>query len=124
MKKELASMAILIFATAQTASADETGLAAIHELKYEKGRRVCMTEHFHDGAGTGKTKKDAAHAAQRSWIDFTAFEYGSSWGSYKLAVSKTMDCSEVGGEWSCMTTARPCKRYVKPGTHYAKSAGR
>jgi hypothetical protein len=124
MKKELALTVAIMIAAAPVAFADETGLAGMHEWKQEKGRRVCMTDHFHDGAGKGKTQKEARAAAERAWIDFTAFEYGSVWGSFKLAVSKTMDCKETGAVWSCFTSARPCKRYLKPRSGYAKSAGR
>lgn len=124
MKKKLALTALIAFASIGMASADETGLSAIHAMKYEKGRRICMTEHFHDGSGNGKTRKDAESRAMQSWIDFTAFEYGSSWGSYKLAASQTMDCQQNAVGWACMVSARPCKRYVKSSGAEKKSASR
>ncbi len=122
MKKKLVLSAIIIFANVQNPLADETGLASIHELKHESGRRICMTDHFHDGNGSGKTRKEAEEAARRSWIEFTAFEYGTPWGSYKLAENKTTDCSEVANKWTCMISARPCKRYVKPSRGVSQSA--
>jgi len=124
MKKASALMAFLMIAAAPMAAADETGFAGIHAWKKEKSRRICMSEHFHDGSGLGKTRKEAEKAAKRSWIEFTAFEYGTSWGSYKLAASKVMDCAETANRWSCMTRARPCKRHVKKAKGYSRSASR
>jgi hypothetical protein len=69
-----------------------------------------MADHYHDGSGTGSTRAAAQRAAIRSWIDFTAWEYGSRWGSYAAAVSKSMSCSGGGGNWTCSTSARPCRR--------------
>ena len=124
MNKQLLTLAALLFAAIPTAHADETGLASIHEMRHEKGRRVCMTEHFHDGSGTGKTRKAAEEAAKESWVSFTVFEYGTDWGSYTLASSQTMECSNIGDGYSCATQARPCKRYVKPSANSAQSASR
>ncbi|WP_176427209.1 MULTISPECIES: hypothetical protein [Rhodomicrobium] len=109
MKKQLVTIAIMLGA-AIPAKADETGLASIHEWKKESGRRICMAEHFHDGAGSGKTRKEAEAAAKASWASFTAFEYGSNWGRYDLAASKKLDCVQNANGWSCATTARACKR--------------
>lgn len=109
MKKQFAAIALLACA-AMPAKADETGLASIHEWKKESGRRICMSEHFHDGAGSGKTRKEAEAAARSSWMSFTVFEYGTNWGSYELAASKKIDCVQNAGGWSCATTARACKR--------------
>jgi hypothetical protein len=70
-----------------------------------------MSDHFHDGAGSGDSKKAAEAKAIASWADFTIFEYGTDWGSYALAGSKKMDCSETGAKsWSCSVTARACKK--------------
>lgn len=109
MHKQLATIAIL-FCAAMPAQAQETGLASIHEWRKESGRRLCMSDHFHDGAGNGKSRKQAEDAAKRSWISFTVFEYGPAWGQYALAGSKKLDCSQGANGWSCATTARPCKR--------------
>jgi len=97
------------------ASADETGLASLHDWKQEKRGTICMATHSHDGVGEGKTRKEAETAAARSWIEFTSFEYGSDWGSYKRSAGKNMDCFQMAGtkKWSCRTGARPCKHYVK-----------
>lgn len=113
--------ALTLYSTAQITpvQADETGLATLHQWKHEKGRRLCMRDHFHDGNGTGKTRKIAEDAAKRSWMEFTVFEYGRDWGSYKRSASKTMDCrqSTVSAKsWTCSTSARPCKAYTKPGS--------
>ncbi len=105
--------------------AEETGLAGIHEWKPEKGQRLCMATHFHDGSGKGRTRKEAEAAATKSWAEFTAWEYGAAWASHKRAASKSMDCRQEAGqgrEWTCHTAARPCKAYAKRGG--SQSAGR
>jgi hypothetical protein len=124
MKKSLILTSILLFAAARPVVAEDTGLASIHDLKYETGRRVCMSDHFHDGNGSGATRKEAEAAAKKSWIEFTAFEYGGVWGNYKLAESKSADCTEVAEKWTCAISARPCKRYVKPTDDVSQSASR
>lgn len=83
-----------------------------------------MTDHFHDGNGSGKTRKEAQAAAQKSWIEFTAFEYGGVWGSYKLAESKSEDCTNIAKKWTCIISARPCKSYVKSSKKISESASR
>ncbi|HEY7645026.1 MAG TPA: hypothetical protein VH858_08315 [Hyphomicrobiales bacterium] len=124
MKKQLAALTVLLCAAVPAAKADETGLAGIHAIAYESGRRACMTDHFHDGSGTGKTRKAAEAAARNSWISFTAFEYGSDWASFALAASKTMNCTNSGDSWSCSTAARPCRHASKPAQGTPRSASR
>jgi hypothetical protein len=109
MMKEVLLGSMLLAATAISVRADDTGLASIHDWRREGGR-VCMSDHFHDGAGTGDSRKAAEASAIGSWASFTILEYGTDWGSYQLSASKNMDCSEKGSkEWSCAVTARPCK---------------
>src|SRR6185503_14534490 len=62
---------VLIAATG-IAQAEETGLA----------------EHCHNGGGKGATGSQPERAAVESWGDFTAWEYGGSWGRYAIAGSK------------------------------------
>jgi hypothetical protein len=113
-----------LFAGGQ-ASADETGLASIHDLRVEGGR-LCMSDHYHDGTGQAASKARAEAAAVRSWSSFTAFEYGGSWGSFRNAASKNMQCSHSGGSWNCDANARPCRlgpvRAVHHGGHRARTA--
>lgn len=113
LRKTLPAVLGVLFAI--PASADETGLASLHDWKQEKRGIICMVTHSHDGAGEGTTRKEAEKAAALSWRQFTSFEYGSDWGSYKRSASRTMDCFQIVGtkKWSCSTTARPCKLYVK-----------
>jgi hypothetical protein len=109
MKKTTLAAAAFLTVAFSPAQADETGLASIHDWRAEGGR-TCMSDHFHDGSGNGATRKAAEAAAVSSWVSFTVLEYGSHWGSYALAGSKKMDCSETGASaWSCSVTARPCK---------------
>jgi hypothetical protein len=122
MTKQLALFAMMMIA-APAARADDSGLASIHDWKNERGSRVCMADHYHDGAGKGKTRLDAEAVAKSSWTSFTIFEYGTDWGSYKLAASPTMTCSNAAAEsWSCSTSARPCKKHS--GARVAKAARR
>jgi hypothetical protein len=89
--------------------AQDSGLVGLHDKRREGGR-LCMSDHFHDGAGSGATRKAAEAGAIRNWVEFTAWEYGGAWGSYSNAASKSMRCSNSGGSWSCSTSARPCRR--------------
>jgi hypothetical protein len=108
MMKEFMLGSVLLIAAVIAARADDTGLAAIHDWRREGGR-TCLSDHFHDGAGTGDTRKAAEAKAIVSWIEFTVLEYGTDWGSYKIAGSKRMDCTEKGAkEWSCALSARAC----------------
>jgi hypothetical protein len=90
------------------ASAQETGLAAIHQW-VSVGRKTCMESHYHDGNGTGKTKKEAERAAIQSWESFTIWEYGRPWGRYAASESKTATCDMAANKsFSCHVTSRPC----------------
>jgi hypothetical protein len=88
--------------------ADETGVAGIHTW-VRIGHRICLQDHYHDGSGTGATRSQAQRAAIRAWVDFTAWEYGTTWGSYAMAVRKSMSCSGGPGQVSCSTQAIPCR---------------
>jgi hypothetical protein len=88
----------------------ETGIAKIHTWA-KIGRKTCMLDHFHYGSGNGPTRAQAERVAIRSWADFTAWEYGETWGRYTIAVSKKMTCSPGSGGWSCAVEARPCRPY-------------
>lgn len=90
------------------ASAQETGLAGIHSW-VTVGRKTCMETHFHDGNGTGKTKRDAERAAIQSWESFTIWEYGRPWGRYAFSESKRATCETTAEKtFSCHVTSRPC----------------
>jgi hypothetical protein len=92
------------------ASADETGLVGLHDLRREGGK-VCMSDHTHSGSSTGQpTKKAAEVVAMQQWASFTSWEYGSAWGNPGLAGSKTMRCGGTPGTFSCDFEARPCRR--------------
>jgi hypothetical protein len=91
------------------ANAEETGLAGIHSW-VKMGRKTCMLDHFHNGSGSGATRPQAERAAIQSWVDFTAWEYGGTWGRYSIAAGKKMSCSR-SESWSCDVEARPCRAY-------------
>jgi hypothetical protein len=123
MNKQLALLAMMMIGAASAAKADDSGLASIHDWKNEKGSRVCMSDHYHDGNGTGKTRQQAEAAARSSWTSFTVFEYGPDWGSYTLAAGQNMECGNASAQtWSCSTSARPCKKYS--GAKMVKAAKR
>jgi hypothetical protein len=84
------------------------GLEGLHDHRRE-GSKVCMADHFHDGSGIGKSRKQAEAEAVRAWAEFTAWEYGLHWASYRNAGSKSMNCTDTGGSWSCQTSARACR---------------
>jgi hypothetical protein len=88
----------------------ETGIAEIHTW-VKVGGKTCMLDHFHYGSGNGPTRARAERAANRSWAEFTAWEYGVHWGRYSIAVSKKTTCSPGAGGWSCAVEARPCRPY-------------
>lgn len=94
---------------AAPAMAQETGLDSLH-AQIRIGGKICMLDHFHDGASNGASSRKQAEAqAVGSWAGFTAWEYGNNWGSWRLAESKGVSCSQAGGSWSCTLQARPCK---------------
>jgi hypothetical protein len=100
----------LVLLSALPASAQESGLASIHEW-VRVGGKICMKDHFHSGASAGeKTRKAAEAAAIGSWQGFTAWEYGGAWGSFKNAESKSIKCDGGGSSWGCTVDARPCRR--------------
>jgi hypothetical protein len=95
-------------------AASAQGLADMHAQK-RVGKKICMVDHFHNGASSGEPSRKAAEAAAiRSWEGFTTWEYGGSWGSFKLAEGKSMNCGPAAGGWSCDTSARPCRSAVPP----------
>jgi hypothetical protein len=91
------------------ASAQETGMASMHDQRREAGK-LCMTDHYHWGNGSGSTKSSAQKAAIRSWIDFTALEYGSRWASFANAASKKTSYTKESSGWSATVEGRPCRR--------------
>lgn len=103
-----AGVAVLI-GSMVAAQAQEAGLAGLHAW-VRAGSKTCMADHFHDGSGTGRSKAQAEAAAIRAWVDFTAWEYGSAWGRYSMAVSKSMRCANSDGGVKCDVQARPCRQ--------------
>ncbi len=101
------SVAIGSGATAQQRQAS-TGVDSIH-AQVRVGGKVCMSGHEHGGEGTLPSKAGAQAAAIRAWQVFTSDEYGTAWGKYALAAAKAMRCTQIGGAWTCQTTAKPCR---------------
>lgn len=110
MAKILVSLVgmVAIAWTAGTAFADDSGLAYSHDMRKEKGR-TCFSDHYHQGGGSGGTRKAAEIDAIKSWSSFTDFEYGSVWARFSKAAGKGMSCTQVSTGWDCQVEARPCK---------------
>jgi hypothetical protein len=106
----VALVCVLALAPAGAVQAEETGVAGIHTW-VKVGRKTCLADHFHDGTGAGRTRAKAQAEAIQAWTDFTAWEYGGTWGRYSLAVGKSMSCSQSGGSWTCNTQARACRPF-------------
>ena len=93
-------------------AAGAQGLDFLHSQRVEGGR-VCMSDHFHSGSSSGHANRQAAErAAISGWASFTGIEYGNAWASWRIAGSKTMNCSQAGGGWGCELQARPCRLNV------------
>jgi hypothetical protein len=104
----LLALAGALSLAATAASADDTGLAYSHTLRKEGGR-TCMADHYHSGSGEGRSKDAARASAVRSWIDFTNFEYGSTWARFGAAASPSAHYTKEASGWSAVVEARPCK---------------
>lgn len=106
----LSGVCVAVAVPSAAVHADDNGIAeAIHTLRRE-GRRICQVDHFHSGSSAGMPNQKAAmYAAIDSWQGFTAFEYGTDWGNYRKAASKSAKCTVSSGGWGCEVQARPCK---------------
>ena len=92
------------------ALADDSGLATTLHDVVRKGNRLCLASHEHSGTSQGQpTKKRALAAAIDSWAGFTAWEYGTDWGYWKLAHRKVVRCGGRPGYFSCDISASPCR---------------
>ena len=93
--------------------AGDTGVASmLHTLRGEKAM-VCMVGHYHFGKSPRAfgSRAKAYKAAINHWVTFTASEYGSDWGSYNRAASRSTDCEKASRTtWTCKVKARPCRR--------------
>lgn len=122
MKRISASVFGLVLAAAQWAGpVSAQGLDFLHDQRVEGGR-VCMTDHFHHGTSGGQpTRATAEREAIASWAGFTAWEYGNQWGSWRIAASKRVSCSQLTGTWGCQVEARPCRPQMGSSRPAAKS---
>jgi hypothetical protein len=116
--------AVILVLASGAAIADESGLANMHEMR-KVGGKMCMTDHYHDGSGSGPTQDYAMRQAIKSWQAFTDLEYGSDWASYNNSVGKTASCGRSIGEISCQLSSRPCRggvlEKVQPATYKRKA---
>ncbi len=104
----LAIAALVAFSVPSVASADQTGMAGMHDWKRERGR-TCFASHSHSGtSGIKRTKKAAMRAAIHSWYEYTAGEYGSDWAKFRRSAGRVHSCTRESGGWSCYVESRPC----------------
>jgi hypothetical protein len=110
--------AFLIFAAAAAgisvyalaASADDSGMAGIHDWK-RVGSKTCFSDHRHVGNSSGfRSQRQALSAAIKDWQEFTAFEYGTDWAYFHRANARLKSCSKDTSGWGCTVEATPCKR--------------
>ena len=102
---------LLIVATTSHAYAMEAGFTAPHSWRIERNK-ICFDEHSHVGGAEAMTKRAAHKAAIREWREFTAWEYGSVWASYKRASGKSVEYTKAAVGWFARVYARPCR--LKP----------
>lgn len=72
--------------------------------------RACK-QHSHTASASGKWEGLTALKARGAWRYEVQQHDGVSWALWRLARFKTTKCSKagVGGNWSCVARARPCK---------------
>lgn len=105
-------VAVALGACSAPSMAYETGFANMHS-QARVGNKMCMTDHYHYGNGSGATQAAAQREAIASWQSFTDFEYGSVWASFRNAAARAQSCSKGSGTISCQVEARPC-RLLRP----------
>ena len=99
------------FAAAGSAAvlANDTGFAAsTHDLRREGGR-LCQVDHFHGGSASAGTKRVALNYALKIYYDNTAGEYGTDWGRWGKAASKSIKYDKTADGWTATVQGRPCK---------------
>ena len=107
-KLTIGIVCILSVAGASQVLADDTGMASTHSWRNE-GNKTCFLEHSHAGDGEGRTKRAAKKAAIRVWREFTAWEYGTDWASYRRASRKLVTYTKSANGWSARIEAWPCR---------------
>lgn len=99
------------FVTITATPTDANTLANMHTIK-PVGGKMCMVDHpHHRESGAFRSKAQAKARVIRAWENYTRFEYGSAWASYRLAIKKNLKCTtSSGGQTSCTLVAYPCRR--------------
>ena len=91
------------------ALANDTGFAAGSHTLRREGGRLCQVDHFHGGSGSAGTKSVALNYALKIYYDTTAGEYGTDWGSWGKAASKSIKYDKTTDGWTASVQGRPCK---------------
>ena len=111
IQKLIAALMLSLCIVTTSHAANDDGMAGMHGQRVERNK-ICFDDHSHAGGAEGKTKRAAHRDAIREWRSFTAWEYGSIWGSYKRAAGKTVEYTKAKVGWFARVIARPCR--LKP----------
>lgn len=125
MRRFQTSLALIALAAVSTSTpVFAQALEDLHDQRAEGGR-WCMSDHTHTSSSSGgATRAAAEREAISNWAGFTGWEYGSHWASWRIAGSRTMNCSQSGGAWSCQVEARPCRPLAGTGPNRPRAKAR
>ncbi len=124
MRRLLSALLIagLSVTAAPPATAQQSSYSAPHSARIV-GRKLCFDNHTHVGGAPGRTKRIAHKKAIREWIEFTAWEYGTAWASYRRSVKKTVTYIKQEVGWMARVESLPC-RTIKRKRRRSKSRRR
>ena len=89
------------------------GVSSTAPVEAKRYRFYCQGDHLHYGTSTGyRSRRHALRAAIENWAGFTIFEYGESFGNWRIAKNKRVDCrrDQYSRTWNCSIEATPCRR--------------
>ena len=93
----------------QAQAANSCSVSGTWRETQREGGACCMPDHYHSGAGSGRSKSAAMADAVANWAGLVDLEYGRAFSHFGLSHSKSVSCSQGGG-WSCSVESRPCRR--------------
>lgn len=59
-----------------------------------------------------------------AWRSAVKEKYGGEYNSWRYAKDAKVDCTEKGGQWTCVRTAKPCKDFLNRTLDGAKEAAK
>ncbi len=99
---------LMIAAVAAPASADQTGLAAMHDMA-RVGGKMCMTDHTHYGSGQGANKAAAQKDAIGSWQSSRNSSTAATGHASARPSASASAALQSGSGVDCQVEARPCR---------------